>query len=581
VPQPLFAKVRDTRSGVAPAGVRFTLSDVTAGTSSSMTAASVTGEWYQTANVVFTEGHVYSVAVTATDRAGNATSVGQPGAAAGGGFLAMRMSNLATTARAQASAAPQPCEVGNLDYHTLTRQVTCRDVAIAFPGAPLSLTGTRHGGTAFLGQEASLSALRIHPTVAGSSVGQADLVPLSGARRTAQQRFTVPGPSQAPVAVNTDDGLVVIPQVTATVGAAVDGATIDMAPTTATATSMACYTPGASAAFCSPDPLPAVVDVGGLAVKDVVALPGNRVMAEVGRQGGFVVGAYGMAVAATREIAWDEGSSDSGTFTDHFSVQPPEGDEAGLGLAWAWYHDAGWTPTAAEQFGDQWQAGKTLNEIARGADLVLASNDPPVVRDPQGYDPMGPPPPGSEYDAFCHTTPADDKGLYHGRGCYHRRIGEDDAQGYRYLGDSSFAIARADQPDLYTGMKSLMTGHRYVRGQMVDFEPKVTKYTDCGPGSSSVQFSLVGHGMSMQETHQICRDFVDPDAKDPTSAYSENYTTTWGRNDGNPATGTQATQELDQLKLPANGVGSGFTYQWKAQVGFGGCGLCEMIIWGP
>jgi hypothetical protein len=49
---------------------------------------------------------------------------------------------------------------------------------------------------------------------------------------------------------------------------------------------------------------------------------------------------------------------------------------------------------------------------------------------------------------------------------------------------------------------------------------EVTKPTDCGLGSEPVEVGVTGFGMTVKESHVICKD-LDPDAKGPTSKYAK------------------------------------------------------------
>ena len=362
---PLSVKISDPGgAGVALGGVTFRLTDHTAGTTTTHAAVGQNGTEYNSSPVAFAAGHLYRAEVTARDRAGNETTVAQAPLAEGGGFLAVSLPNLATTARSAASAASQPCSVGAVETAgtppTAFRRVTCSNVQIRFPGVPLDLSGTRHGGTGNLVQSLLLNNLKIHPTLAGSSVGQSDVTPLATRTETVEQRFWVGGPREAAFTVNTDEVVVTIPEITAAVSASADGATIDMPATAASAKTMACPLPGNSTPWCSPDPIPAVVNTGGLRVEDVVTLPGGLVLADLKRAG--VVGPVGIAVGHTRAGVHD--TPTTGIVTDEFSALPP-GESTDDLLPWDWFYAAGWSKQGIAEVVTRNQLGESLNSIAR------------------------------------------------------------------------------------------------------------------------------------------------------------------------------------------------------------------------
>jgi alpha-tubulin suppressor-like RCC1 family protein len=544
VPQPLRIQTTDATSGIATNGVTFTLNDTTAGTSRTLTSVGRDGNWYRSANVTFLDGHLYTVSATVTDRAGNAVSVAQAPTSQGGGFLGMTIPNLtstapATTARSMVSSPSQGCSVSSVDTSTLTRTITCTNVTINFPAVPVQLSGSRHGGKATLTQTVGLANLHIHPTAAGTSLGQTDVVPFPSTTQSVAQSFRVDGPSFLPGTVTTQSATTTIAQVTATVGPAVDGATIDMPPTAATATTMACTT-APIGSWCSPDPVPPVVNDANTAVTDVVALPGGLVAARVQYSGAYI-GSYGASLALTGTYTR---LSDTSLIEDKdVALDAPDGSTSDIAQRQAWLEGiGGWTTQDETSILDQIDAGASLTGIARQAESRAATAT--TATDTPGVDP------------HCVIVPASDAN-YHGRGCYDRADGNSNAS-YKYMGDRSWASARANSS---WQIDQLSTEHTYTGATIVQWDPSSQKTTDCGNGATTT-VGVSGYGVSLSQTEPVCTTEMTPDLIGPHGNVADDFKTTW---EGPWSTGTQFAEQTNVIQVAPPNTPSGFVYHWKAK----------------
>jgi hypothetical protein len=558
-PQPLLIKATDATSGLASSGVQFTLTDTTAGATTSHQATSTANGWYKTAAVALVEGHVYRVAATVTDRAGNSVTASQAPLDQGGGFLAIGLPNLASASRATASMAAKPCEVSGIDTSDPTnpkRTITCRDVSVDVASVPVTLTATRHPGIGYLTQTIPLDNLKIHPTLAGSSIGQADIAPKAGTAAQARQRFKVSGPLSTSTTTDASPTTLTYTEITAVVGPAVDAATIDMAPSQASAVAtLACANGPTSTAWCSPDPLPPVVSDGGVSVIDVVSLPGAHVVASLNDGGGYV-GGYGAGIAGryTTELDVD---GDLDRTRDTFEVEAPDGTVAQESAVWRWWRTAGWNASHAPAALDLLNGGASLNAIARafeGGRLGTGLNlsDPPLadasMASGEVYRPMS-----------CIETPKSGR-FYSGRGCYERSMGEEGSDD-RYLGDRSFASGRGEK--LTERLEDLSTIHTYSLGQVIEWSPKITLPTNCANGKTT-KVGFEGYGLSLSVEETVCPAKIDPILVDFNDGDGDKYTTKWVSNEGNGSTGTQYTEQTNATHVSPNSNPSGFLYAWQA-----------------
>jgi hypothetical protein len=98
---------------------------------------------------------------------------------------------------------------------------------------------------------------------------------------------------------------------------------------------------------------------------------------------------------------------------------------------------------------------------------------------------------------------------------------------------------------------------------------RVTKPTDRGLGSEPAEVSVTGFGMTVEESHLICKDYIDPTRRGPRPSTRR---TTRPHGGATPVRPTVP-------RPPSRGfLGS---YSWDAGVDFGGCGACQIVIWGP
>ncbi|MDQ1438353.1 MAG: hypothetical protein QOK43_1982 [Acidimicrobiaceae bacterium] len=555
---PLAIRVTDTGSGVPASQVSFALTDQTSGTTVNYPATVQSGSWYRSAPQSYVVGHLYSVAATVSDRSGNTVSVAQAPMEQGGGFLAVSVTNLASTARSSASSTTRPCSVGDIDTSTLTRQVTCTGVQVDFASVPVTLSGSRHPGVAYLKQSTSLASLHIHPTTQG--IGQSDVVPLPSGTQAANLRFAIGGRNDAPVTTASDPATVVLPTITATVSAAVDAATIDMPPTQTVATSMACQLPGATA-WCSPDPLPPVVDGGDQPVQDVIALPGGMVMATLSGGASAFVGPYG--TLATRQVAVTHPSTGDEAVVE-YQADSGHGTVEDIVELWRAFKTAGWDPAASRTMLDRFDAGEGLDAIGH---RVEAGEYTTALSTAPG----GPTPPAGDYwvDGCIDETEVHMQN-FHGRGCWTRYVGQKDANG-RWLGDKSYALAKANT---LGEMDKLTSAHHYTTGEIRSWSPTGHIDTDC----HDVTVSASGFGMSFSETQPICADQIEPDLKRLLNGKGDSMETTWSSSRSTAA--AQNTEQADLLYVPnapsGHPVPSGFTYHLRAHIVFHGCFLCFM-----
>ena len=247
--QPLYASITDVGSHVNSASIKFTLLDTTTNTSSAVPAISYNTPWAVTAPVNLTTGHNYQVSVSATDNAGNTTTVSQ------------RHSLILSSATPNATTASIPqssCSVSGSNGVTAT--ATCPNVMVSLSQTSVSLGPVQADETnGYVQQTVPLSGVQVGSTVAGQRVNTS---PYAGTNRTAltSMYFRVAAPSLTSSTVSVPPGSFNIGTLTATVPAAWanSGVTLSMPSTTTTASTPTCPNPisppsGTAAFGCSPD----------------------------------------------------------------------------------------------------------------------------------------------------------------------------------------------------------------------------------------------------------------------------------------------------------------------------------------
>ena len=262
--QPLLAKVHESGpAGIGPGGIVFTLTDTTTSTSATYPSISydqVSG-WAKTAPVSLTVGHIYNVAVTATDNAGNSSRTAQSPAATGGGFLATSIATPAT----QASIPATTCSVGSQIDTSGNKTATCPNVPLDYAATTVTLGGSRYGSAVgYVLHTAALNGAKIYTTVAGQRLPDANAYQSSDpawAPKTGTMSYRVgdsaSGAQTYPVsALNTNIGTLTTKVPAAEFTGAT--ATLYMNATNTNPTTAACADPSQSAGSpipCAPDPL--------------------------------------------------------------------------------------------------------------------------------------------------------------------------------------------------------------------------------------------------------------------------------------------------------------------------------------
>lgn len=258
--QPLLAKITDNGgAGVDPTRIIFQLTDSTTGSTTIIQNVSYNASTgvASTPAQAMVLGHVYTAAVAAFDRAGNANGDTHKPAYRGGGFLSIS----ATPAAGSASIPATSCTVSQSIDSTGMKTATCPDVLLRYAESSLSTSGAYRGSeVAFVDHTASLAQATITVSIAGApvplpayrdgdSAWQPRTTPLTAAVASAamtQQTYTVQGQDRNIGTLTTK-----VP------AAAGDSATLQMSPTTTTSSLEACANPSASYGprSCVPDPL--------------------------------------------------------------------------------------------------------------------------------------------------------------------------------------------------------------------------------------------------------------------------------------------------------------------------------------
>ena len=330
--QPLSAKVLDPTAGFSASSAVFSLTDTTTGTTTTHRGVSLSGDWVKTAPVSLTPGHVYRVALTVTDRAGNSRTVEQNDLATGGGFRVVNV----TAPLGTASANPKACDIGPVDWHAFppTRDVRCTGLWIHVDSVNVSLSESAHGGDSWLTQTVPLGALRVHATAQGVEV--ASVAPVVAALKVVQ-RFRLPDRALGPVTRATEAGTAEVAEFHVRVPATADAAYVELPPTTAQSVATpACADPTASASFCSPDPIPPITS--SMPIDDLVVIRGGSVA--VSLNGGGVGGVGSLGSSVERETRTRE----DGTTVSGIAVQPAEAVSADTGAVAQAIKDAAAVP---------------------------------------------------------------------------------------------------------------------------------------------------------------------------------------------------------------------------------------------
>ncbi|MBI4729104.1 MAG: S8 family serine peptidase [Acidobacteria bacterium] len=257
----LAVRLADSRSGVNPSSVAFTLTDATTNANSTYSASyDPSSGWAKTTEVSFLLGHLYSSAVQAADRAGNAAALGQASPESLGGFLRISVA----PGSAGAEIPTTPCRV--VDQGPLgpgqqssvgAKRVVCENVPVDFAASEVSVSGNHHPvpDTAFVEQQAPLEGAVFVTSIAGVEMTQPAFG--TGANLTTSMPYEVPalldGPTSLPVAPKRS----VIAEVTGSVSATWQNAWIRMTTAATTPSVASCKDPTSSTAPvpCTPDPL--------------------------------------------------------------------------------------------------------------------------------------------------------------------------------------------------------------------------------------------------------------------------------------------------------------------------------------
>lgn len=247
--QPLYASITDLGSQVNSSSIKFTLLDTTTNTSSTVSAASYHTPWAVTAPVTLASGHNYQISVSATDNAGNATTVTQ------------RHNLILTSATPNATTAsipPSTCTVSGSNGVTAT--ATCQNVLVSLAQTSVALGPVQADETnGYVQQTVPLSGAQVGTMVAGKPVNTS---PYAGTSKSAltSMYFRVAAPSSNPSTAIVPAGTFNIGTLTATVPAAWanSGVTVSMPSTATTSNTPTCSNPisppsGTTPFACSPD----------------------------------------------------------------------------------------------------------------------------------------------------------------------------------------------------------------------------------------------------------------------------------------------------------------------------------------
>jgi len=259
--QPLETQISDAGSGVAAQGITFTLTDSTTGSTTTYSGSAVTynptTHWAKTTPVALTAGHLYDLAVSAVDNAGNFSQIAQIPVASGGGFLATTLKTPASTA----SIGGVTCQISSQINSSGMKNATCPNIMVNYDAKSVELTnGSYHGQeVGYIEHTVPLNSAVVTQTVAGLpvSVSAYQSSDPSWAPKTRSLRFTVPSASYSdqtyPLAALDANIGTLDTQVPPTWSGT---ATLSMPSTATTASSSACSDPSASTGPvpCSPDP---------------------------------------------------------------------------------------------------------------------------------------------------------------------------------------------------------------------------------------------------------------------------------------------------------------------------------------
>lgn len=258
--QPLVARLSDGLSGVDPGRITFTLSDE-AGSTSTYSGSQVSWNWAtgwaKTPNLSLVTGRAYSFGVAVTDLAGNSVSLSQDPTAIGGGFLVTTFGPQTT----RASIPPTPCVVSDqVDLSTGMKTATCSNVPLHFDPTSVAMAGTRHWEeVGFVEHTGPLESAVVRSNVGGVPVS---LPAYQGsdpawAPKTGSLGFEVPRATRQAATYSVEARDVNIGTLATKVPATWTEATLEMAPTSTTASTSACADPSAATPQvpCVPDPV--------------------------------------------------------------------------------------------------------------------------------------------------------------------------------------------------------------------------------------------------------------------------------------------------------------------------------------
>lgn len=254
--QPLQARVVDAgRSGISVGSLSFTLTDHTANSSLVLDGTNVTYDrrsgWAKTTPVQMTPGHLYRIAVTASDLAGNTAVVEQTSVSRGGGFLATTIQPSPTLARIPSS----PCEVELVAVGDF-QIAACPNIQLEFDSTTVALGGNRLGNRiGYVDQTVSLD----EAAIVGGTAGVVSTTPAypPGQHRTEAMKFEVPSATMSTETLVVQRRAVELPALRVRIPRSWTHASIQMTDTPTNPSTPICAQPEANSEpiQCVPDPL--------------------------------------------------------------------------------------------------------------------------------------------------------------------------------------------------------------------------------------------------------------------------------------------------------------------------------------
>lgn len=248
----MAARVLDLPSGVDVARSGFSLESSASTSSYPAVSYDPSTGWMLSALVPIVRGQTYRVGATASDFAGNTTTVQQRPLSEGRGFLATGL----TLDPAEARINEVACSLSEIDLNSQKRTVTCPNVALSVGSSSAVVHGTNHVGTGYAEHTVSLDSAKLIGSVLGAS--QAIEYPYSGLTKKEQLRFDVAQASLGDQTVSVSGTQIALGTYTRKVDPSWTSARLLMDPVLTSAGTTACADPSVSTGamlYCLSDPL--------------------------------------------------------------------------------------------------------------------------------------------------------------------------------------------------------------------------------------------------------------------------------------------------------------------------------------